>query len=392
MDRLLPRERRSQSFVWTPDSSRLHRRMRWKQCWNYIHLAPSPEVDDCKSHELRGCKLQELKRFKSQQERISNTIKELDARLTSLGSNPSNFNEVQAAIALRQFLQNQKNEAVPPVGINAFYLGSTMLLWPAFYALVGWLVFIFPPRLGKDALQQLTYKKVFLLSLYIFIFYRWPTWWRNTPLGEEGRKFYGNNNFDIDRIGFFVQETLGAGVALLVAVLWLQWSAYYTQVRIQLSARAAREPVEEALKPELAEDLSMMFLHWQIASALIALSFFWYTIFFWQTVMVGNDMRYLPHAIIVHSMWFMSWIIVSLPLVITAYEWHRVRSRAAIALSRMDRTPSHDAPLVVDAMEKLEPIGYWNIAASAIAVAASFAIPILRISFGETRGRLQTHR
>jgi hypothetical protein len=259
-------------------------------------------------------------------------------------------------------------------------LAPTHFIWAAFFALVGWLIFIFPPRLGQDALQQLTSKRV-PLWLFIFIFYRWPTWWRNTPLGEEGRKFFGNANFDIDRIGFFVQETLGAGVALLLAVLWLQWSAYYTQVRVQLSARAGREPVEEALKPELAEDLSMMFLHWQIASALIALSFFWYTIFFWQTVMVGNDMRYLPHAIIVHSLWFMSWIIVSLPLVITAYEWHRVRSRAAIALSRMDRTPSHDAPLVVDAMEKLEPIGYWNIAASAIAVAASFAIPIFKNFF-----------
>jgi hypothetical protein len=30
----------------------------------------------------------------------------------------------------------------------------------------------------------------------------------------------------------------------------------------------------EALSPKLAEDLSMMFLHWQIASALVALAFF----------------------------------------------------------------------------------------------------------------------
>jgi hypothetical protein len=191
--------------------------------------------------ELRTAGLQELKHFRSQQLLISNGIKKIDVYLTGLADNPSKLADVQAAIALRQFLQAQKNEAVPPVGTNAFYLGSTMLLWPAFFALVGWLIFIFPPRLGQDALQQLTSKRVLFLWLFIFIFYRWPTWWRNTPLGEEGRKFFGNANFDIDRIGFFVQETLGAGVALLLAVLWLQWSAYYTQVRVQLSARAGNQ-------------------------------------------------------------------------------------------------------------------------------------------------------
>jgi hypothetical protein len=100
-------------------------------------IATVHNPENCTSQELKDCKLQELKHFRSQQLLISNGIKNIDVYLTGLADNPSKLADVQAAIALRQFLQAQKNEAVPPVGTNAFYLGSTMLLWPAFFALVG---------------------------------------------------------------------------------------------------------------------------------------------------------------------------------------------------------------------------------------------------------------
>jgi hypothetical protein len=49
-------------------------------------------------------------------------------------------------------------------------------------------------------------------------------------------------------------------------------------------------------------------------------------VFFWQMVISFGDFRYLPHAIIVHSMWVITWIIISLPLLITSYQWHGVRA------------------------------------------------------------------
>ena len=87
-------------------------------------IATVHNPENCTSQELKDCKLQELKHFRSQQLLISNGIKNIDVYLTGLADNPSKLADVQAAIALRQFLQAQKSEAVPPVGTNAFYLGS----------------------------------------------------------------------------------------------------------------------------------------------------------------------------------------------------------------------------------------------------------------------------
>jgi hypothetical protein len=59
----------------------------------------------------------------------------------------------------------------------------------------------------------------------------------------------------------------------------------------------------EINRPESSEELSLMFFHWQLASILLTLALLGYTLFFWQMVISVGDSRYLPHAIIVHSMW-----------------------------------------------------------------------------------------
>jgi hypothetical protein len=279
-------------------------------------------------------------------------------------------------------LQNERKEVVPPIRLGAFFdIGSTLLLWPALYTFLGWLIVIFPPPLKKEFAGTVTIKNILLLTVSIVILYRWPTWWRNTLLGQEKRILYGNSNFDVDPFGFVVQESLGAIVAFLVAIVWLQWSVYYRQIMARLSSMPNEEPIGEALNPEISEEFSHMFLHWQIASILLTLSFLWYTVFFWQTVIVYRDWRYVLHAVIVHSMWVVTWIIISLPLLMTSYQWHKVRARAMAALAKANLPEGYDPDRLVVALDKLQPISTWNIAGSSIAVVVSLLVPFMKNFF-----------
>jgi hypothetical protein len=322
-------------------------------------------------------KAAELQNFNLRRESISKAIEDVETYLSDPLKSLSSPAQVEAAINLRKVLYEVKTNATPPIRLSAFYLSNTMLLWPAIYTFLGWLIFIFPPAV-KETSFRLSGKRILFLSIAIVVLYRWPTWWRNTPFGNEGRVFYGNGNLDADPIGFYVQETLGAAVATLVAIVWLQWSGYYNETMSQLAAKSTRDPIEEALSPDSCERISKMFLHWQIASALLAFAFLWYTIFFWQTVILGGDLRYLPHAIIVHSMWIVTWLIISLPMVVSWYRWQVMHDRAIVALSKSNLPKDRDPARLAVAIDKPQPISSWNVAASVLAGATSLVVPILR--------------
>jgi hypothetical protein len=318
--------------------------------------------------------------FEARQKSIAAQITKVESYLATMNLTQDNLAQVERAVSLRKTLEDQKN-AAPPIRLSAFYLGSTMHLWPAMFTFLGCLIFMFPPPLERPFSKTITLKRALLLAGIIVLVYRWPTWFRNTPYGQEGRISYGSNNIDVDPLGFFVQESLGFMVALLVAVTFLKWFAYYFQVKAVLASVQDKDPITELLKPGLSERLAHMFLHWQISSILLTLGFVWYTIFFWQMVIVYKDMRYTPHAVIVHSMWIMAWIAISLPLLITSYHWYRVRGRAMAALVKSEVKSDCDPDRAAAALDRLQPVSSWNVAASSVAVVGSLLAPFIKHFF-----------
>ena len=105
-------------------------------------------------------KWDQLNDFKSQQERALRSMEKIESYLIEQASSLSDVTKIQPAIALHEFLENQKKQGISPIRVDAFYLGSTIHLWPAFYAFMGWLIFLFPPKLSKDSLQHLKTKDI----------------------------------------------------------------------------------------------------------------------------------------------------------------------------------------------------------------------------------------
>ena len=134
----------------------------------------------------------------------------------------------------------------------------------------------------------------------------------------------------------------------------------------------------EALDPFKFERLSVTFLYWQICSVVLGLSFLGFTDFSWREVIVFGDKRYLVQAIVYHSLWALTWIFISLPLFITWYCWHSIKTRAVSALVLEPSLANINREIALKTMD-LHPIGTWNFTATGIIALLSLAAPLIKI-------------
>jgi hypothetical protein len=95
---------------------------------------------------------------------------------------------------------------------------------------------------------------------------------------------------------------------------------------------------------------------------------------FLRYVVDFNDQRYLPHALITHALRGACWIVISLPLAQTWYEWTLKR---AMSLYQMNK-PGEST--VKDNAEKAPelPIGFFNAVTSLVVASLTFGLPIIK--------------
>jgi hypothetical protein len=217
---------------------------------------------------------------------------------------------------------------------------------------------------------------VFLLFICLLIVYRWPSWIRNLPaLRTTHRLTYSGNNLDVSLPGFLVQECLASMTCALLVVLWLQWIYFIVEWRFRLRLLRPQLQIGDKLA-DFLESLTQLYFHWQVCSALLAAAFIPYTVFFWDYVLINHDQRYVAHALTMHALWATSWILLSLPLACTWYEW-----RVKYELPRQAHLVSApwDGADMSSRLNTLEPpIGSLNVVGSLIGAAVTFAFPILK--------------
>jgi hypothetical protein len=205
---------------------------------------------------------------------------------------------------------------------------------------------------------------------------RWPTWTRNFLLPDEGRVIYADANFDVSHSIFFLQEFLALITLLLLAILWQQWADFSVQ-RQNETIFKGETPLECALDYRGADSFSLTFVQWQICSIVLACGFVPYTNFFWEYIFRDGDYRYIVHAVIVHTLWLVSWTLISLPLLLTWRQWRAVRAQAIEALV-LDAARRQTA--VDDSLAKLlndQPISGWNSVGSMGALVGVFIGPVV---------------
>jgi len=114
----------------------------------------------------------------------------------------------------------------------------------------------------------------------------------------------------------------------------------------------------------------------QEPSVVLAAGFMVFTGVFWGLVIVNKDRRYLIPAIVVHIIWALSWLLLSLPLFATGQDFSRKKMRAILARANAPAQGQVDEP-DSDALEKVTPVALWNGFGSALTAALSFLFPVI---------------
>ena len=260
-------------------------------------------------------------------------------------------------------------EKLSDVTISGFYLGRSMLVYPAVYTTLGWLVFLVPP-FEKQLWSKRRILRTMAIALGIYVFYRWPTYLLYLVLSDfkHGRRLYSSYNPDISRVSFCVQELMVLGFCGYLTALWQQWTSFINLQHKIL--RPLSQPTcnykDAALDPRNSTMVSTLFLHWQIASVILGLAYVSYTYLVWNNIIGKSDDRFLPTVILLQILWFITWSLISYPFLETLYTWHSIHMHTIIDSINNLSQPDNDSENFVKLLLEIKPLGFWNVAASGV--------------------------
>jgi hypothetical protein len=310
-------------------------------------------------------------------EGLQNSVTAIDARIASEG-NPiplppgvSAVNDITSLVEQRAKLQSALDnlKANPPFHLAGFYLESLMIMWPAFYICLAWLIFILAPAYPRRP----GIRRWIPLFIGTFVLYRWPTWMRNVPaLRYIERHVYANGNWDLSVGSFVVQEVQAVLACVLLVAVWAIWADFIPVWQAQVRECLWGDRRKERL-PEFAESFVRLFVHWQVCSLILAGGFIPYTFFFWNYVIEYGDKRYLAHALIMHGIWGVTWLLISMPLAWTWYQWN-VRYRLEVQMTAKPPNSAEEK----NAIEMGSLIGSWNVMGSLATAVLAFGFPVVK--------------
>jgi hypothetical protein len=321
-------------------------------------------------------------KYQSKQQVLEDALDSLNQRLSKEALATMSPHDILLILQARYQLHGQLEQlrSHPPIHISGYYLEKLMWVWPIFYTCLAWLIFLIAPKCPR------TIGRGTMLTLFfgMLILYRWPTWIRNINrpyLRYYKRLVYANGNWDISWQSFFVQELQAVIACVLLVWLWIQWADLFKYWRQEVDTCWPSILSQHQL-PEFLEMLTALFVRWQISSLILAGAFLPYTFFFWTYVIDYGDQRYIAHALIMHLLWGVTWLLLSLPLAWTWYQWsvrYRLYSLREGSITPETSKAERNDPQSGEPFSL--PINPWNAVGSVAGALATFAFPLFKELF-----------
>ncbi|MEO8621934.1 MAG: hypothetical protein ABI625_12765 [bacterium] len=316
-----------------------------------------------------------LRAFRSDSAVARDALLRIDQRLTATGGNGLAAAEINDLLALRQVYLLRANRRAP-VSVQPFFQHILMYFWPAMYFCLGLLLTVLRPRYVKTP----NWRVAAGWSLVIFIASVLPLALRNIALQStlRGRIVFAYSNLDVDRVSFGVQVFNFAVFASLLSLIWLNW---IDSLPIEAKRRSAYPSgaVDAVLAPERIAELSDLAIRWQLAFAVLSVGFVVYTAVFWRQIILAADLRFVPEAIVVHGLWFISAVLMALPFWSSWRAWQFDRIRALAELSNRSRNGDATTALDLAIIQEVRPFGSWNAAAFGLTLASSALVPLIQL-------------
>ncbi len=324
-------------------------------------------------NKLPGDAKAKLAAFDAEQASRKVLLHKIDSELLAMPTSPET---IQALLHLRANVLAQINSASSPISVIPFHLNPQLLLWPAIYISLGWLLLLFRHGESIQLQKRFRLRHIVVVALLVYVIYEWPLWARNFVLSNDGRTVFAYPNVDIDVGSFLIQEAVILGFCFLLALLWLDCIDRYVTLRGERPKED--DPVRSVLTGDVSQKLSSSLHKLQFGSVVLAMGFLFFTHFFWRLVASYGDQRYLLSAVVAHTLWAISWIAISLPTFERWHAWHAIE-RQALAQVIGDSTPMDNKRFMVDMLGALRPLSRTWLSVSGVTAVTSFLLPIMQL-------------
>jgi hypothetical protein len=320
-------------------------------------------LDSTKQKKILANNLQK-ETIKKRKADLLQVIKDTTQKISS-----QQIKETEEAIQSLNKIEDLTNDN--SISLSPFYPKSKLLLlWPFLYFGLSVLAFLVRPKYSYKINKKLFWTTLILLTVFV----RWPTWMRNTFIGQIDRVVYSISNYDISKVSFFLQEFQSLLSLMLLTIIICKWLSYAENLRHKLLTNTK---FSELYFLKIVKDLRSVYQEWQLCSLFLALSFGYYTYYFWATIHETNDYRYLPHAIIIHVVWGLTWFVISLPLItIKNYQLNFKEN-----FLRQQISPTLTTTINKDTINLIlneDPISSQNQTITALISGATFLLPIIK--------------
>jgi hypothetical protein len=290
----------------------------------------------------------------------------------------------EEARALTEALKNVpliRQSLRSPIFPTAFFSDEAAFVFFLHFLFLGTLYL-----LAADDRPNLSIRVTLVLGFAIYLAFTWPNWFRNFLMTEyfpdsptPGRTVFAWVHWDIDHLGFLLQEARVLSMFLFDAVLWQVWVLHALRINEVIKNWSDSPPRLDAFA-DRALILSREFNRWQYQSLLLIGAFLPWTWFFWRKVYEQDDIRYIITAIVLHVVWAVSWFCLSLPVLWLWKQWSEYKQKALNSVfGRPYEDP--DAERVLDLFKDAAPVSTLNVFGAGATVVASMLLPFVHVFF-----------
>ncbi|MGA3067023.1 MAG: hypothetical protein ABSF29_09270 [Tepidisphaeraceae bacterium] len=296
------------------------------------------------------------------------SIRNADAELAKANCSESVVATTQPSERLDSLvaLQSKIAQALQdrPLVVVPFYGSLYTPLWFWTFLTIGVMLRVFYPgaiesilpRGENIAYERWSWKTTWWVGAGIFLFFEWPSWYRYAfpPRGEVIPSALFYTNFYADKLSCFIENALDLLYSVLLAAIWGQWLSFYAKLKTWPLSDAG-DDFARTIDPIFARRLSAAFLHWVIMSTLLASSYVFDTVFYWRIVTASGGANSILQAVLEHTVWAVSWIILSLPLIYLYWSWTDMRAKALSGLNKKGEPTDGQRWL----LEQSKPLSVW---------------------------------
>lgn len=303
---------------------------------------------------------------------ITNKIESLEASL--LKNSVTEKEKLQEL----EYLKTELKDFKEPISFRPLYNNHLMFFWVFVFISLSTIIYIVSEVKPKELLNEFDVKHIISVFVFLYPIYRLPSWLRNLPEGQTDAKLIYFANLNFSPWSFLYQELEALIATVLLSIIIWQWVKLYQFKKTEFES-CNKDYFQRLFDFNYVNQITSTFFNWQIASICLLPTFVWYASYYWNNVILTHDTRYILPSIIVHTMLISVWTVISLPTILTYFDFARCKLEAKKYVYGKEKWTHEEKNFWVQQINDVKPVSFWNFAISSASGIISILLPLLGI-------------